>query len=145
MNNNYNFNDLLKNKGLKVTKHRISILEILYKNEEPISAEEIYDKLKTSNISISLSSIYKILDTFTTNKLINKCIIKNDSKTYFEINNSTHKHHLICKKCNKVLPIENCPLCYCALHKNVIIFTYKFCEKQYNKRNFMKKRRFMGN
>ena len=111
MNNNYYFNDLLKNKGLKVTKHRISILEILYKNEEPISAEEIYDKLKTSNISISLSSIYKILDTFTTNKLINKCIIKNDSKTYFEINNSTHKHHLICKKCNKVLPIENCPLC----------------------------------
>lgn len=111
MNNTDDYSIILKRKGLKVTKQRTSILTILDKSEKPITAEEIYEILKENHISISLSSIYKILDVFTNNALISKCILGNGSKTSFEIKNTTHKHHLICKQCNKVIPIENCPLC----------------------------------
>ena len=60
LDNEINFNDILKSKGLKVTKHRTSVLQILSKSKQPLSAEEIYLKLKENSISINLSSIYKI-------------------------------------------------------------------------------------
>ena len=106
-----NYTLILKEKGLKVTKQRTSILEILTNTSEPITAENIYDRLKEKDISISLSSIYKILDVLTVNNIISKSIIGNDSKTSFEMNTSDHKHHLICKKCSKVVQLKNCPLC----------------------------------
>ena len=60
MNNDFNFNDLLKSNDLKVTKHRLSVLGIIAQSNYPLTAEEIYLKLKDNAISINLSSIYKI-------------------------------------------------------------------------------------
>ena len=49
MNNDINFSDLLKSNGLKVTKHRTSVLRIIVESKQPISAEEIYLKLKENS------------------------------------------------------------------------------------------------
>ena len=116
MDNVINFSDLLKSKGLKVTKHRTSVLEVLSKNTQPLSAEEIYSKLKENSISINLSSIYKILDSLSTKNVISKCILGDDNRTYYEMNTSEHKHHLICKTCKEVFPINDCPLCIYEKH-----------------------------
>lgn len=116
MDNVINFSDLLKSKGLKVTKHRTSVLEVLSKNNQPLSAEEIYSKLKENSISINLSSIYKILDSLSTKNVISKCILGDDNRTYYEMNTSEHKHHLICKTCKEVFPINDCPLCIYEKH-----------------------------
>lgn len=110
MENNTNFNTILKAKGLKVTKHRSSILEVMENNNSPITADEIYYKLKQNNISINLSSVYKILETLVSSNLIIKCILSDNNKTLYEINDFQHKHHLICNNCKKVFPINNCPL-----------------------------------
>ena len=45
-NNDFNFNDLLKSNDLKVTKHRLSVLGIIAQSNYPLTAEEIYLKLK---------------------------------------------------------------------------------------------------
>ncbi len=111
MDNEINFNDILKSKGLKVTKHRTSVLQVLSESTQPLSAEEIYSKLKENSISINLSSIYKILDSLSTKNVISKCILGDDNRTYYEMNTSEHKHHLICKTCKEVFPINDCPLC----------------------------------
>lgn len=110
LNNNAKFCNLLKCKGLKVTKHRSSVLEVIENSKQPISAEDIYIILKQKNISINLSSVYRILDTLVANSLINKFIFEENNKTCYEINNMEHKHYLICSKCKKMLPISGCPL-----------------------------------
>ena len=110
MNNKPNFCDMLKLKGLKVTKHRNSVLEIIESSNQPISAEDIYILLKQKNISINLSSIYRILDTLVANSLINKFIFEENNKTCYEINTMDHKHYLICSNCKRMLPISGCPL-----------------------------------
>ena len=51
-----NYNDILKNRNLKVTKHRYAILESLEKSKLPVSAESLYIELKKKGISISLST-----------------------------------------------------------------------------------------
>ena len=116
MNNDINFSDLLKSNGLKVTKHRTSVLRIIVESKQPISAEEIYLKLKENSISINLSSIYKILDSLSNKNIISKCILGDDNKTSYEITSSTHMHHLICKQCKEVFPLNDCPLCIYEKH-----------------------------
>ena len=89
----------------RVTKHRTSVLRIIVESKQPISAEEIYLKLKENSISINLSSIYKILDSLSNKNIISKCILGDDNKTSYEITSSTHMHHLICKQCKEVLDV----------------------------------------
>ncbi|WP_422145473.1 transcriptional repressor, partial [Clostridium sp.] len=50
---------MLKKKGLKVTKHRNSLLEVLEIENQPLTAEDIFLKLKEKGISINLSSVYR--------------------------------------------------------------------------------------
>ena len=48
------FTTALKKKGLKVTKHRNSLLEVLEIENQPLTAEDIFLKLKEQGISINL-------------------------------------------------------------------------------------------
>ncbi|MDK2962453.1 MAG: Fur family transcriptional regulator, ferric uptake regulator [Eubacteriaceae bacterium] len=52
--------DHLKAKGLKQTRHRLTILSLLKNAEYPLSADEIYLQLK--NESINLSTVYRNLE-----------------------------------------------------------------------------------
>ena len=76
------FITVLKKKGLKVTKHRNSLLEVLEIENQPLTAEDIFLKLKEKGISINLSSVYRILDTLVDNNLINKYVV-HPAKKYF--------------------------------------------------------------
>lgn len=100
----------LKYNGLKITKQRIAILDILEKSEQPISAEQIYIILLDENISVSLSTVYRTLDVMTEKNMVTKITISQDGKTLYEINCELHRHYLYCLRCNKILTIKHCPL-----------------------------------
>ncbi|MDU4715964.1 MAG: transcriptional repressor, partial [Anaerococcus sp.] len=55
--------DLLRNKNIRVTEKRRIILEKIIENNDPISAEEILEKLKNDKINLDLSTIYRNLNT----------------------------------------------------------------------------------
>lgn len=101
-------NDLLKEKNLKVTKNRKIILESLQKEENPISAEELFDKLKREN-EIDLSTIYRNLNILEEKGVLLKTT-NLDGINYYQINNSKHKHFLTCNNCHKKFVIEDCPV-----------------------------------
>ena len=101
-------NDLLKEKNLKVTKNRKIILESLQKEENPISAEELFDKLKREN-EIDLSTIYRNLNILEEKGVLLKTT-NLDGINYYQINNSNHKHFLTCNNCHKKFVIEDCPV-----------------------------------
>lgn len=104
------FTNLLKLKGLKVTKHRKSVLDVIENSSQPITAEDIYMILKQQDVSINLSSVYRILDTLVLSSIVNKFSFNDNNKTLYELNSQDHKHHLICCNCKRVFPISGCPL-----------------------------------
>jgi Fur family ferric uptake transcriptional regulator len=104
------YKELLKKEKLKSTKHRNSILDVIVKAEQPVTVETIYLKLKEQGIAISLSTVYRVLEALLGRGLVVKTSINDDSKALFEINTMEHKHHLLCVKCRKMLPVEGCPL-----------------------------------
>lgn len=100
--------NLLKEKNLKVTKNRKIILKSLQKEENPISAEELFDKLKREN-EIDLSTIYRNLNILEEKGVLLKTT-NLDGINYYQINNSNHKHFLTCNNCHKKFVIEDCPV-----------------------------------
>jgi Fur family ferric uptake transcriptional regulator len=107
---NRKYSELLKKEGLKNTKHRNSILEIIEKSDQPISAEQIYLTLKEKNTSINLSSVYRILDSLVAKEIVIKASILGEAKALFELNRLEHKHHLICSGCKKMFLVDGCPM-----------------------------------
>lgn len=104
-----NIEEILRDKKLRVTKKRILILEIIIKNEEPISAEEILDICKEKDKNIDLSTVYRNLNTMVDENLLLKNT-NSDGISYFQLNNHNHKHFITCISCNRRFIIENCPI-----------------------------------
>jgi len=96
MKNNFNF-----------TKNREKIYNVIKNNNSPITAEEIYEKLK--NQKIDLSTIYRALGVFLENSLVDKDL-RSDKKCYYSIKEEEHGHYIVCKKCNKSMKLKECPL-----------------------------------
>jgi len=104
------YRELLKKENLKNTKHRNSILEVIEENRQPMTADTIYVKLREQGVSISLSTVYRVLDTLIGKGLVVKTSVTDENKGLYEINTMEHKHHFLCTKCRKMLSVDGCPL-----------------------------------
>jgi Fur family ferric uptake transcriptional regulator len=101
-------NNTLKSADLKQTKKRILILSVLEAAPTALTAEEIAE-LTVKDLKMSISTIYRALNALAEKNVVNKSVHQ-DGKTYYEINNHTHTHTLLCTICNEKIPIEACPL-----------------------------------
>lgn len=100
--------EILKEKGIKITKGRIEILNILKNSEISLSAEKIYQINKCNDININLSTVYRTLELFEEKELIEK-ITLNDGVFSYKLKGKTHRHHLECDICHKEVEIP-CPM-----------------------------------
>jgi Fur family iron response transcriptional regulator len=59
--------EMLENSPLKLTSQRVSLIKTLFKDgNQHFSAEDVYNKVKNTGVSISLATIYNCLNQFTT-------------------------------------------------------------------------------
>ena len=104
--------DVLRRSGLKSTRHRTAILDILEQSDQPMAAERVYQELGEQKIGVSLSTVYRVLESLVYKNLVTKLSmsISGDNRAYFEYNRSDHRHYLVCLGCKKIMAIEHCPL-----------------------------------
>lgn len=107
---NLKYKDVLKREGVKSTRHRNAILELLEQSESPLTAEQLFIMLKEKTASINLSTVYRTLDTFASKNLVIKSNRVDDGKIRYELNQHEHKHHLFCVGCHKMISLEECPI-----------------------------------
>lgn len=93
---------LLKNKGIKLTKHKIAVLELLTANKH-LDATQIFTLLQNQKIDISLATVYRILINLTNHEIIQKHHFNNEQSTYEIMKPNEHHDHLICVTCHKVV------------------------------------------
>lgn len=99
-------NQQLKEKGIKLTKHKIAILNLFNPNRH-LDANQIYTLLQTQKINISLATIYRILTSFENNGILQKNNFNSDQSSYELKNPNEHHDHLICIACHKVIEFLN--------------------------------------
>lgn len=105
-----NKQQLFSSHHIKSTRQRNLVYNILDEFDVSISAEQIHQKLADIDDSVNISTIYRILEVFVNKGLVVKTNILGTSSAGYVLNRMEHKHQLICLKCNKVIPINKCPL-----------------------------------
>jgi len=94
------FPQTCRNAGLKVTPQRMAIFAMLASTESHPSPEEVYYSIQEQTPSISLATVYKILDLFMMQGFIRK-ISTRDQVTRYDANVNPH-HHIICDQCGTI-------------------------------------------
>ncbi len=95
---------LLKDAGLKMTPARKEILNVFSSDCKPISAEYIFDKLKSKKIN--LVTIYRTLISLDRAQIITRVDIRKDS-VHYELAHH-HHHHMVCTGCKRTESFETC-------------------------------------
>lgn len=82
--------DIIKQAGLKVTPQRIMIYEIILELGHS-SMDEIVAKVQLLNPDMTISTIYRVLDSFCEAQLLSRVNHPN-GKYYYDITPSDHHH-----------------------------------------------------
>ncbi len=91
---------------LKKTRTREEVLSLLKSTTSPLSANEIFEALGQKGIT--LSSIYRTLDTFTKNDIAQK-ETNPQGVAMYTLKKDKHTHILECKACHKKMELDYCP------------------------------------
>lgn len=121
-------NYLSENK-LKFTQQRKVILEAFLATEDHISAEELYEQLKGTNLGIGLATVYRTLNLLCSCGLAQQRQFGDRQSRYEHLADHSHHDHLVCQKCGKISEFENNHIEKLqeevAKDKGYIIFTHK--------------------
>tara|TARA_Y100001970_G_scaffold255414_1_gene332095 strand:+ start:569 stop:1012 length:444 start_codon:yes stop_codon:yes gene_type:complete len=95
---------ILKLKELSATKPRMQVLDILLKNNSPMSIDEI---IKETKNDIAISSAYRVIADLMDVNIVNT-FQSPDNKLLVELaqDGTSHHHHLYCASCKKATDIE---------------------------------------
>ncbi|WP_417326527.1 Fur family transcriptional regulator [Halarcobacter sp.] len=95
---------IVKQKGLKYTEQREIVLNVLLHADDHLTAEEIYNLVKTKNpdSNIGIATVYRALSFLEEVNLIASINFGVDGKKY-ESNKKEHHDHLICTSCGKII------------------------------------------
>ena len=106
------FENLLREKGLKVTTQRLAVLTVLsQKTDSHLTAEEIYDLVRVEHPEIGLATVYRTIQLLLELKIIDRIHLDDGYVRYelgnvFEDEDGHHHHHLICVKCGRVTSFQ---------------------------------------
>ena len=105
--------------GIKWTKQRKDVYEVLHKASEPLSAVQIYQQIAKADASgnYAVSTIYRILAAFEEKSLVTKTNWMGDGTVVYELNRGGHTHYAVCMNCNKRIPLHACPFEHMHLHQ----------------------------
>lgn len=97
------FRTILKDQGYQITRAREAIFKLLL-NAEPQTLTEI---IKNSNGLVDRVSIYRNLELFERLGIAQRIYIGWKYKVELTDKFTSHHHHLICLKCDKLIDIED--------------------------------------
>lgn len=96
----------IKKNGYILTKQKKLVLNILYKSQKHLSAEDIYGQLDGSNIG--LATIYRALKLYSSLGIVKE--IKINDTNYYEMDMFSKKPlhiHFQCMECNQIFDVDN--------------------------------------
>lgn len=98
--------EVLKGSGLKLTRTRRALLEILLHEHGPFTIEQLEQKLGGS---CDIATIYRNMLSFQEQQLVTPCDFGDGLIRYeWSHGGEAHHHHIICQNCGKVEELELC-------------------------------------
>ena len=111
--------------GIKWTRQRKSVYEVLKAAEEPFSAVQIYQHIlqQERDVSYAVSTVYRILGIFEEKGMVIRENRIDDGSAVYELNHGGHTHYAVCLECHKRIPLKSCPFAHMHLGGEAEDFT----------------------
>ena len=110
----------LRESGLRPTKQRIKICEVLFNNEKTFhfTINDLVKMIKdSSDQKVSLATVYNTIHAFQKKGYLKEIAI-NSNQTYFDTNTTDH-HHFFDEKLKELIDLENEDVFPIKITKNI--------------------------
>ena len=101
------FKEFLTSKGLRVTNQRLAIFDAAYQYEDHFTAEDLLERSRKIDDSVSRATVYRALPILTESNLIREVDVGRDYKFYMANKKAnTFQAQVICLDCEKIFEID---------------------------------------
>lgn len=98
------FISMLKEAGLRVTEHRLLVMETVAKLKQPITVYELVDLLRKKD-NIDQATVYRNLSSLHEARLLRRLDF-NHGHAHYELETGRASQALVCSKCETIEKIE---------------------------------------
>ena len=92
--------------GVRATRQRAAIANLLETVSEFRSAQELHDELRSRGEGIGLATVYRTLQAMAASGLLDTLRTKSGQSLYRHCSQEHHHHHLVCRRCGATLEIQ---------------------------------------
>lgn len=92
--------------GVRATRQRGAIIELLDAVEEFRSAQELHDELRRRGDNIGLTTVYRTLQTLAAAEQIDMVRTDTGESVYRRCAAVHHHHHLVCRDCGSAVDVS---------------------------------------
>lgn len=98
----------MESNGLRLTAQRRAIITAAFTTTEHYTAEELLERARKINRSVSRATVYRTLPVLVKTGLLRELDLGRDY-TYYDPNYANHPHHnhIICLDCSKIIEFED--------------------------------------
>ena len=90
------------------TRSQTQLLDVLKTLEDPISAQNLYIKLREYDIRMGLATVYRALDALKLDGTVQVRTLPSGESLYSLAHED--RHHLTCLNCGSTIAIDECPV-----------------------------------
>ena len=98
---------LLAEAGLRPTRQRLAILRSVTGERRPVTAQQLYARLRSSRDRPGLATVYRTLRSLAEAGVL-RTFPAGEGEVAYRLCEPGHHHHLICEECGQVLEIPSC-------------------------------------
>ena len=93
---------VLTGTGLRVTRQRALLLDIIRQGGEHLDAFELYRRAREKESRLNLSTVYRALQKFKELGLVKEAHL-DDTHHHYEVKQASEHHHLVCLGCGRII------------------------------------------
>jgi Fur family ferric uptake transcriptional regulator len=98
----------LLRKGLRNGGARLAVIELLAEQNCCLTAQDIFDRLRSSDRAVGIASVYRVLELLVSEGFVQRIDLGSGISRYEPVHaGGEHHHHLVCDTCGKVEAFED--------------------------------------
>lgn len=92
--------------GVRTTRQRTAVAEVLDRVDGFRSAQELHDLLRRDGASVGLTTVYRHLQALADAGQIDMLRTDDGEAVYRRCPTASHHHHLVCRDCGRSVEVE---------------------------------------
>lgn len=95
----------MSSRGRRLTRQRVLVAEALASAKRALSAQELYERIKTSHPTLGRATVYRALEAQVQDGMASRFERDGHISAYIACD-AEHHHHLVCTRCQRVLDLD---------------------------------------